>query len=118
MKYKPLAKGGVKVIHRECPSKAKRTAEAIQHSQKLEKEGNLGTGFMTQPSCTHWDLTAQVHSSFLRRTLQVSEDSLAGLVNFLFQKPFGVSPTDIFVTLPITLTLCLLLPLIQGHANN
>ena len=47
----------------------------------------------------------------------MSEDSHAGL-NFLFQKPFGVSPTDIFVTLPITLTLGLLLPQIQGHANN
>lgn len=65
VKYKPLPKGGVKVIQGEGSSKG--NTEAIQHSQKLETEGNLGIGFMTQPSSTHQEPTGQVQSSFLRR---------------------------------------------------
>ena len=92
--------------------------EAIEHGQSLDKEGDLGIGFMTQPGSTHQDLIGQVQFSFLRKTLQESKDSCVSLADFLFSKSFSVSPAESSVTLPTPNTSCLPVLQIQGHAES
>lgn len=63
-----------------------REPEAIQHGQSLDKEGDLGTGFDSTwfyPPGSH----GQVQSSFLRKTLQTSEDTYADLTDVSSQNP-------------------------------
>lgn len=67
-----LAKGRVEVMQGECSGKGDCMhiePGAIQHGQNLKKERDLGTGFMTWPGSIQQDLTGQVLSSLLRRTL-------------------------------------------------